>query len=208
MARRYSVPLNRKSSTGPWATVASWDPVWVLMGINIAVFVLVHLLRGTTLGNLVAANAVFDPAALTARPWTLLTAAFGHFDANHLLFNMFGLWMFGTPVHRRYGTRQLVGLYLAGGIVASLFHLVLSASPMLGASGAVLALSVVYALTWPQRRLLIWFILPMPAWLAVSAFVALDVLGLVGPGDGIAHAAHLGGAALGAAWWAARLRRS
>jgi len=199
------MPLNA-TSPSLRDRVAAWDPLWVLIGVNLAVFVAVHLFAGTLLGDLVALNVVFDPSALLSRPWTLLTSAFGHFDANHLLFNMFGLWVFGRAVLQAYGPRHLVALYLAGGIVASMFHMVLSVSPMLGASGAVLALSVVFALTYPHRKLLLWFVLPIPAYLAVGAFVVLDVLGLVGPGDGIAHAAHLGGAALGAAYWAWALR--
>jgi len=209
MARRYSRPLNQPnpSTAGPFARISTWNPLHVLMGLNVAVFVAIHVLADSGLGDLVLSNVVFDPRTWLTQPWTLLTAAFGHYDANHLLFNLFGLWVFGTPVLHRYGARHLVALYLAGGIVASIFHLVLSSAPMLGASGAVLALSVVFALTYPHRKLLIWFILPMPAWLAVGAFVALDVVGMVGPGDGIAHAAHLGGAALGAAYWWAQLRR-
>jgi len=202
MSRRYSVPLQAAPPR------RGWSPLAVLLAVNVAVFVALYVLIDTPMGEPWAALMVMDPATVLYRPWTLLTAAFSHFDANHLLFNLIGLWVFGAPVQARYGPRAMVVLYIAGALCASLAHLALSSSPMLGASGAVLALSVVFALTFPQQRLLVWFLLPMPAWLAVGGFVVLDVVGLVGPGDGIAHAAHLGGAAFGAAWWWLTQRRA
>lgn len=199
MARRYSTPLASPPRQGPSALA-------VLLGINLAVFVGFYLLIDTSLAETYAQQMVMDPGKVLQRPWTLLTAAFSHFDTNHLLFNLLGLWVFGGPVQSRYGSRALLVLYGLGALCASLAHLALSPSPMLGASGAVLALSVVFAMTWPQARLLLFFVLPVPAWLAVTGFIVLDVVGLVGPGDGIAHAAHLGGAALGAAWVMLRRR--
>jgi membrane associated rhomboid family serine protease len=181
------------------------------MGLNVAVFVAFHLLLDTAAGPWLGDQMVMDPRTVWLRPWTLLTAGISQFDANHLLFNLLGLWVFGGSVQRAYGGRSLVVLYVLGALCASVAHLLVSSAPMLGASGAVLALSVVFALTFPQQRLLVWFVLPVPAWLAVSAFVALDVVGMVGPGDGIAHAAHLGGAVLGAGWWwltVGRLRKA
>lgn len=183
------------------------SPLAVLLGLNLAVFVGLYLLIDTPWGALYAEQMVMDPQSVGSHPWTLLTAAFSHVDANHLLFNLLGLWVFGGPVQARYGGRALTVLYVVGALCASLAHLALSPSPMLGASGAVLALSVVFAMTWPQTRLLVFFVLPLPAWLAVAGFVVMDVIGLVGPGDGIAHAAHLGGAAFGALWVMLRRRR-
>ena len=127
------------------------------------------------------------------QPWTLFTYAISHYDTTHLLFNLFGLYVFGVPVMQRYGWHEMGYLYLGGAVLGGLAHVLSSPAPALGASAAVMAVSVVYGLTYPNRTLLLGFFLPVPAWLAVLLFIGMDVMGMVGPGDGVAHAAHLGG---------------
>ena len=58
------------------------------------------------------------------RPWTLLLAEFSHIDPAHLLFNMVALWSFGRAVEAALGPRRLLGLYVMGGVLASLGHVV------------------------------------------------------------------------------------
>lgn len=134
--------------------------------------------------------------------WTLLTSAFSHLDSWHLIFNLFGLWMFGSDVLAAIGGRRFVALYVIGGILGSVGHLAYQLAtgtdaPALGASGAVSAISVVYAVLYPSRVLYIRGFLPAPAPVAVGGYLLLDVIGLSDPGSGIAHGAHLGGALWG-----------
>jgi len=91
------------------------------------------------------------------------------------------------------------------GIGAAILSLALSgimpsaALPVLGASGAVLGVGVAFAMLWPDAELLI-FPLPMPikARTFVLVLIGLDlVLSQLTPGDGVAHVAHIGGAAFG-----------
>ena len=130
----------------------------------------------------------------------------------HLAFNMFGLYIFGRPVARALGTGHLLHLYVVGAIMASLGHVAFGlatgdATPALGASGAVMALAVVFAALHPDTTILVGFFLPMPAWAAVAGFILLDVVGTFSPGSSIAHAAHLGGAAYGLLFWYIKLRQ-
>ncbi len=65
-----------------------------------------------------------------------------------------------------------------------------------------MALFVIYALYYPRREILVFFVLPMPIWLALVLFLGLDLFSLAeqlrgGPPASIAFAAHLGGAAYG-----------
>ena len=152
------------------------------------------------------------PLALM-RPWTLLTSTFSHIDFGHIAFNMIALYVFGREVGRQNSTFTLVQLYVVGGVLASAAHVAFgtlmgAGNPALGASGAVMALGAVYALTNPNRILMINFILPMPAWAMFTLYVVLDVVGLGTPGSGIAHAAHLGGALYGLLYWLLRIRPS
>lgn len=182
--------------------------LWGLIGVNVAVFVLWHLLVGNPLHAMLQGNLLVAQGTVLSRPWTLLTYAFTHYDTSHLLFNMFGLYIFGRPVLERYGTRDLLVLYAGGALLGAIAHVVGTPVPALGASASVMAVTVAYAATFPNRQLLLWFFLPVPAWLAAAGFIALDVMGAVGPGDGIAHAAHLGGAVFGMGWWMWRTQRT
>jgi membrane associated rhomboid family serine protease len=159
---------------------------------------------------LVSAESVVD-----GRVWTLLTTTLSHTDPTHLLFNLLGLWVFGTPVERVLGPLRFAALYVTGGLAGSIGFVawcVATGSPnaALGASGAVMAIAVVYAMWFPNRTLMINFLIPVPAWLAVLLFIAMDVYGMFGGGamgQPVAYSAHLGGAVLGAMIGLPRLLR-
>lgn len=172
-----------------------------MMAVNVGVFLLWHLLPPEWL-PVVASHLVVSPTEVLWRPWTLVTSAFSHHDLNHLLFNMLGMWVFGRDTERAIGRFNTVLLVVAGGVAASLAHVGLGLMfedpvPALGASGAVMALGAVYARLFPTRVILVNFILPLRARWAFLLYVGIDLLGVVGPGDGVAHGAHLGGAAFG-----------
>ena len=139
--------------------------------------------------------------------WRLLTYGFCHSlaDPMHLAFNMFVLWMFGRFVEPLLGSREYVLFYLAGILVSGLGHLLyqaVSGSPdgAIGASGGVNAVVFLAALTYPQMKVLVFFVIPMPLITMAVLFALVDALGMLGGGSGIANAAHLAGAAFGAAY--------
>ena len=155
---------------------------------------------------------------LHGRWWTLLSAAFSHMDLWHLALNMLVLWGFGGLLERLLGRARFTALYLTAAVFSSLSHCVVSAflidqpgKAALGASGALSAVVLVYALLFPRHRILLFGVIPLPALTAALLFVALDLWGLAaqarGGGLPIGHGAHLGGALLGFLWWAVDLRR-
>jgi membrane associated rhomboid family serine protease len=173
-------------------------------------------------GRLIAANAVvllltqtlftspalqaalaFDGGFLVQRPWTLVTYFFLHGGLLHLLFNCLGLFVFGTAVESRMGSRAFPLYYMYCGVGAAVFCWLLGfvrdVSPFIGASGAVLGLAVAFAAYWPDARIMVFPIpAPIKARTLVIALVAIDVaLAWLAPGDGIAHEAHVGGAIFG-----------
>ncbi len=180
-----------------------------LMGltvVNLVVFGLwqVALTLGGPLPDLMATFfTTSDTLVMSGFVWTLLGSAFSHLSPPHLFLNMLALWVFGRDVERVVGTRGMLHLYVAGGILASLGHVAYNLAtgvtvPALGASGSVMAIAVVSALLFPNRLLLVMFILPMRQITAVGLFILLDLFGMISPGaDTVAHAAHLGGALYG-----------
>jgi len=155
----------------------------------------------------------------------LLTCTFSHIAVDHLLFNMLGLYCFGVPLARMLGPDRLLRYYVLGGLAGSAGHVLFSewqrrdrgrgyrsffARPseprVLGASGAVYSLTALFICMFPNTTILVFGIVPTPGWLFGLLYMGYDVQGLWRQGDGIGHAAHLGGAAMGLLYYAA-LRR-
>lgn len=134
------------------------------------------------------------PAAVGARPWTLLTYMFLHGGLWHLLFNMLGLFFLGPRVELRLGPRHFLGLYFFSGLTAAGLSCLVAPNPIIGASGAIFGVVLAFAHYWPREPLYIWGVLPVEArWLAIG-FAGLSLyLGVTGAEPGIAHFAHLGG---------------
>jgi membrane associated rhomboid family serine protease len=137
--------------------------------------------------------------------WRLFTYLFLH-DPNgpfHLIFNMLTLWMFGAEIEAMWGTRRFVFFYVFSGAGAGLFSLATRFSPVMwfvpviGASGAVLALLTVYALYFPRRQMLLFFLFPVNVIVAVVIFGAISLLGSVQSWGNVSHLTHLGGIAAG-----------
>jgi membrane associated rhomboid family serine protease len=133
-------------------------------------------------------------------PWQLLTYALLHGGLLHLAFNMYGLWLFATPLEQLWGRRRLLQYYVACVLVAGLVQLVVAADaplpyPTVGASGGLFGLLLGYAVLFPNRTIVLLLPpLPLPAWLFATLYGLLELtLGVTGDSSGIAHFAHLGG---------------
>ncbi len=173
--------------------------VWRLIIANAVVLLLL-----TALVPALEPALVFRPdvAYALGHPWTFLSYMFVHAGLWHLAFNMLVLYSLGTRVEERMGSRTFILFYLYCGLGGALFSLgLVSLQPgaVAGASAAVLGVAVAFAVFWPDAELMV-FPLPWPirARTLVIALLALDLaFGLLNRGDGVAHIAHLGGAAFG-----------
>ena len=175
---------------------------WVLRLIAANAVVLL-LMRTIFISPALTSSLAFSPDDALREPWTFFTYMFVHAGLLHLLGNMFMLWVFGTAVENRMGSRNFILYYLLCGVGAAVFSLALSGimnvSPFVGASGAVLGVALAFAMYWPDAELII-FPLPIPirARTLVALLVGLDVFFyFLTPGDGIAHLAHVGGVLFG-----------
>jgi rhomboid family protein len=139
-----------------------------------------------------------NPGAIGSRPWGLVSYLFVHSGIIHLATNMLGLYLFGTAVENRMGSRTFLVYYLYCGIGAAVFSLLLSLvipqSPIIGASGAVLGIAVAFAIYWPDAEILVFPIpLPIKARTLVIALAVMDLIAARFFPGGTAHEAHLGG---------------
>lgn len=133
--------------------------------------------------------------------WQLVTYMFLHGGLFHIGFNMLALWMFGNELEATWGTPRFVRFYFVTGIGAALCTTLVgwnSYVATIGASGAIYGILAAYGLLFPDREILLYFILPIKAKyfvliLGIIAFYS----SLSASGDGVAHVAHLGGMLFG-----------
>ncbi|MGB3049039.1 rhomboid family intramembrane serine protease [Dokdonella sp.] len=148
--------------------------------------------------------------------WQLVSYGFLHGGLPHLFFNMLALWMFGGAIERLFGSRPFATYYLACVVGAAVAQLIVvryftgGIYPTLGASGGGFGLLLAFGMMFPHQRLMLLFPpIPMPAWLFVTAYGAIELfLGVTGTQAGVAHFAHLGGMAAGFViiqYWRGRL---
>lgn len=176
-----------------------WSVTAWIVGATIAVFAAQFLVGGLDVLWL------WPMEVLPGAPWQLLTHALCHAGIWHILFNLLLVWWVGRELEALYGPKRYLLFYVLA-VVAGGLAFVAGArwqdnpAPAVGASGAVMALLVLYAFHYPRREFLIYGILPMQARWMVALYVLIDVYGFA-QGRGVtAYAAHLGGAAFGAAF--------
>jgi membrane associated rhomboid family serine protease len=143
----------------------------------------------------VANMFMFVPMLALVRPWTIVTYMFLHGSMSHLLFNMLGLWWFGSAVEARLGARRFLILYFISGITGAMLSLIFSmGAAVIGASAGVFGVMLAFARFWPDHTILLWFVLPVRARTLVVLTTLLSIWsGFGGVGGNVAHFAHLGG---------------
>lgn len=151
-------------------------------------------------------------------PWrfyTLLTYGLLHSpgDLMHILFNMYGLWLFGSDLERRSGPKELLLFYvlaiLAGGIAYTIGGAITgTASYAIGASAGTVAVTILFAILYPHKTILLMFVLPVPMWFLGVLLVGGDIMGAISRTSQIACSAHLGGAAFALAYYLSGVRLS
>jgi membrane associated rhomboid family serine protease len=180
---------------------------WLLI-VNIVIFALPILFQrvfAPILDNfgLVPAEVVQGFAI-----WQLVTYLFIHVGFSHILWNMLALWLFGAELERLWGTPRFLRFYFACGIFAGLT--VIAAAYIfggvniktVGSSGAIYGILMAYAVMFPERTILLGFLIPIKSKYFVAiiggiVFLQSYMATVGGQGSGVAVLAHLGGLVAG-----------
>lgn len=168
-----------------------------LIFINVVVFIISTILP---VENWLALWNVRTP---NFRPYQLFTYMFCHADFFHIFFNMLLLSFFGPILEEFWDQKNFLLFYIAAGIGAAVFNILMdmffglgSFGVMIGASGAVYGVMTAFGIIFPNMELRLLF-LPV----SFKAKYMVMVLGSLAifsgfrstPGDNTAHLAHLGG---------------
>ncbi len=193
-----------------------------LIIINVVVFIGSYLLLGEPLFNPLTGDydslgrgalASYLPGSPHFEPFQIATHMFMHGNLPHLLFNMLGIYWFGTMVEMVWGPQRFLFYYLTCGLGAWAMHVGIQwwelerigidpttfNGSVWGASGAVFGIMVAFALHFPNMEIRLMF---PPIAMKAKYFVPIMagaelVFGISGTATGIAHYAHLGGALTG-----------
>jgi membrane associated rhomboid family serine protease len=133
--------------------------------------------------------------------WQFFTSMFLHADWMHILGNMLFLWVFGNALNDCMGHVAYLAFYLAGGVIAGVGYVLLAGrAPVLGASGAICAVTGAYLVLFPRVRvtvlMIFYFITTMqvPSLIFVGfQFVYNIFMTMAGAGAGVAYTAHSSG---------------
>lgn len=141
--------------------------------------------------SIIAAGALVRERVMQGEWWRLLSATVLHGNFEHIVGNAVSLYILGMATEHAYGTRSMLGIYLASGLAGSVLSAAMSPGPSVGASGAIFGLmGAVMVLFWRHHDALMVRDKRIGVVIAVWAFLTIAA-GLVTPM--IDNAAHLGG---------------
>ena len=185
---------------------------YALIAVNIVIFLLSYyphvdpFTREPEYLRQWANQFVLDPRPGQMQLWQFVSYAFLHASFMHIAGNMFFLYLFGNNVNDKLGNIGYLSFYLAGAVFSGIGHVLLSGSSVLGASGAVAAVTGAYLVLFPQTLITViyWFFFIGTMELPALYFIAFKLIiwdnmiePRFGPPISIAYGAHLAGYAFG-----------
>lgn len=136
--------------------------------------------------------------------WQFVSYAFLHANLMHIVGNMFFLYLFGNNVNDKLGNIGYLCFYLGGAVFSGIGYTLISSNPILGASGAVAAVTGAYLVLFPNTLVTVvyWFFFIgtveiRALWFIVLKLIFWDNILTADPRHGIAYNAHLAGYAFG-----------
>ncbi len=135
--------------------------------------------------------------------WQFVTYMFVHYNLSHLFFNILALLMFGMMLERRIGSKEFLLFYMVSGTLSGvisylIYRLTGTSAVLMGASGAIYGLLFLFAVMFPDARILLFFFIPMRAPMAVLVFAVMCVFSELFTTSSTANLTHLAGFAV--AW--------
>ena len=148
-----------------------------------------------------AVQFMLDPS----RPqlWQFVSYAFLHGGYMHIFGNMLFLYIFGNNVNDKLGNVGYICFYLAGAVFSGAGHVLLNNSPVLGASGAVAAITGAYLVFYPKTLITVvyWFFFIGTVEVPAIYFIGLKMIlidnVIAANTANVAYDAHLTGYAYG-----------
>ena len=181
------------------------DAIKILVSVNFCIYILQSVSGKEDvffrLFGLVPSTFVADLMLWQPFTYMFLHAPFySSVGISHILLNMLGLWVFGRELEQAWGKTKFLRYYFIIGIGSGLityFFQMNSDNPVIGASGAVYGVLLAYGVSYPNRMLYIWGLIPVRSLWLVIIMGSIAFFGLLGNADGISHVTHISGMLIG-----------
>ena len=181
------------------------DAIKILVSVNFGIYILQSVSGKEDvffrLFGLVPSTFISD--LMLWQPFTYLffhAPFYSSVGISHVLLNMLGLWVFGRELEQAWGKTKFLRYYFTTGIGSGLityFFQISSDNPVIGASGAVYGILLAYGISYPNRMLYIWGLIPVRSMWLVIVMGSIAFFGLLGNADGISHVTHISGMLIG-----------
>lgn len=181
------------------------DAIKILVSVNFGIYILQSVSGKEDvffrLFGLVPSTFISD--LMLWQPFTYLffhAPFYSSVGISHILLNMLGLWVFGRELEQAWGKTKFLRYYFIIGIGSGLityFFQMNSDNPVIGASGAVYGILLAYGVSYPNRMLYIWGLIPVRSMWLVIVMGSIAFFGLLGNADGISHVTHISGMLIG-----------
>ena len=181
------------------------DAIKILVSVNFGIYILQSVSGKEDvffrLFGLVPSTFISD--LMLWQPFTYLffhAPFYSSVGISHVLLNMLGLWVFGRELEQAWGKTKFLRYYFIIGIGSGLityFFQMNSDNPVIGASGAVYGILLAYGVSYPNRMLYIWGLIPVRSLWLVIIMGSIAFFGLLGNSDGISHVTHISGMLIG-----------
>ena len=181
------------------------DAIKILVSVNFGIYILQSVSGKEDvffrLFGLVPSTFISD--LMLWQPFTYMffhAPFYSSVGISHILLNMLGLWVFGRELEQAWGKTKFLRYYFITGIGSGLityFFQMSSDNPVIGASGAVYGILLAYGVSYPNRILYIWGLIPVRSMWLVIIMGSIAFFGLLGNADGISHVTHISGMLIG-----------
>ena len=181
------------------------DAIKILVSVNFGIYILQSVSGKEDvffrLFGLVPSTFISD--LMLWQPFTYMffhAPFYSSVGISHILLNMLGLWVFGRELEEAWGKTKFLRYYFTTGIGSGLityFFQISSDNPVIGASGAVYGILLAYGISYPNRMLYIWGLIPVRSLWLVIIMGSIAFFGLLGNADGISHVTHISGMFIG-----------
>jgi len=176
---------------------------YILIALNVIIF-----LYSLTWNKIIFSKMMFTPQAFINDPianiHSFFSSMFMHGGLQHIIGNMYFLYVFGDNIEDRLGKAKYIAFYLFCGFIATFSHLVFTSEPdipLLGASGAISGVLGGYLYLFPKAKISFYNIfffqaykINVPVWVYIGIwFLGQQFLGIAMHLGNTAWFAHLGG---------------
>ncbi|MBW8864855.1 MAG: rhomboid family intramembrane serine protease [Verrucomicrobia bacterium] len=185
-----------------------WSWTAILIAANLAVFVLMEIFKAYNIDGFLK---IFQYCALSndgiahGHIWQFFSFQFLHASRGHFVGNMLGLFFLGRMLESMIGGKRFLLLYITSGLIGGVFQIILGlifptvfGIPVVGASAGVFGVLAALGTLAPESEVLVFFVFPVKMkYIALAGAIVAAFYILVPAEIGVAHAAHLGGMAMG-----------